>query len=64
MSKRRKMPIRTAQRVAKLAYEIEDLARRLRYDGHESYAAGILAVSRSLGNIGRSMLDTAERDAK
>lgn len=53
----RTVTIRTAERLIRAAYEFEELATRLRYEGHESHAAGVLEVASQLGKMGRSLRD-------
>jgi hypothetical protein len=53
---------RTAEGLIRAAYEYEELASRLRREGYESHAYAVQAISSSLGNVGRSLLDKIEEE--
>ena len=48
---------RIGDRLIRLAYEIENVAARLRAAGEGDAARGVLAISSELGNIGRDLDD-------
>lgn len=52
---KRKLSRRTAERLIRAAYDFEDLAGRLREDGHERFADYVKSISRDLGDCGRKM---------
>jgi len=52
---RKSITLRTAERLVRAAYDYEELATRLRSEGHESHADGLKDVSRKLGDMGRSL---------
>lgn len=51
---------RLGKRLVRAAYEYEHLSSRMRYDGLDSEANGVNAISSQLGKIGRGLLDKAE----
>ncbi|WP_457302369.1 hypothetical protein [Phyllobacterium sp. P5_D12] len=52
---RKSVTIRTAERLIRSAYDFEELAGRLRSEGHERYADGIKDISRKLGDMGHNL---------
>lgn len=57
---KKKLSIRTAERLIRAAYDYEELAARLRYDGHEHWAETVKSISSQLGKAGRAMADEIE----
>ena len=52
---RKKITLRTAERLVRAAYDYEQLAAVFRSEGHDSMAEGVQNVSRRLGDMGRSL---------
>jgi hypothetical protein len=60
MSNRKTVTKRTAERLIRAAYDFEELASRLRHEGHESEAGGVQEISSRLGKIGRGLMEKLE----
>ena len=56
----KKLSPRTAERLIRAAYDYEELANRLKHDGHNYFADSVRAISSQLGVAGRTMLDAIE----
>lgn len=56
----KKLSKRTAEKLIRAAYDYEELASRLAYNGHKYWADSVRPISSSLGKIGRAMLDEIE----
>lgn len=57
---RKSVTTRTADGLRRQAYELEYLAKRLRADGFDDEAAGVLKTSSTLGDIGRRLAEKLE----
>lgn len=54
---RKKITARTGERLVRLAFELEDLANRLRDEGHKEAESEVRRASNRMGNVGRDLLD-------
>lgn len=53
-SSRRRITAKTQERVHRLAYDFEDLARRARTDGLERLANSLQAIASTTGDLARN----------
>lgn len=59
-AQRRHKLARSGERLVRLAYDLEELASRLRRDGEQGFADGVKALSSRSGDVGRTMISKAE----
>jgi hypothetical protein len=59
--KRKTITARTGERLVRLAFELEELTRRLRDEGFDHEANGLRRVKDECGAVGRDLLDKLER---
>lgn len=57
----RRITERTAERLVRLAYELEQLAGTLTREGHESIGGGVRQISSDVGLMGRRLFDDLNR---
>lgn len=53
----RKQLERTAERLIRLAYDLEQVAARLNAHGHDRYGYGVKDLASKAGRLGRDILD-------
>jgi hypothetical protein len=61
---KRKLSIRTAERLIRNAYALEELAGRLRDDHQDYYADSVRSLASGLGRLGRTMRAEAEEERR
>lgn len=61
MTKRKPNIKRTPERLIRLAYDLEEVAARLREAGYPSHAATVRDISSLAGKVGRSLDEALNR---